>query len=42
VDAFIILKNSKEYPDLRIKIAGGMTDEDVEFVEEQKDKLTKS
>ena len=42
VDAFIILKNSKEYPDLRIKIAGGMTDEDVEFVEEQKDKLTKA
>ncbi|MBT3667532.1 MAG: glycosyltransferase family 4 protein [Opitutae bacterium] len=42
VDAFLILKKSNEYPDLRLEIAGGMTDEDVAFVEEQKDKLLKS
>ena len=42
VDAFLILKHSNEYPNLRIKIAGGMTDEDVKFVEEQKDKLNEA
>jgi glycosyltransferase involved in cell wall biosynthesis len=42
VDAFIILKNSGEHPELCLEIAGGMTDEDKPFVEEQKSKLVKA
>lgn len=42
VDAFITLKKSGKYSDLRLEIAGGMTDEDKPFVDEQKNKLRKS
>ena len=42
VDAFIILKKSKKYSDLRLEVAGGMTDEDKPFVDEQKNKLRKA
>ena len=39
IDAFLILKESGKYADLRLEIAGGMTEEDESFVQEQKDKL---
>jgi glycosyltransferase involved in cell wall biosynthesis len=39
IDAFLILKESEKYADLRLEIAGGMTEEDEPFVQEQKDKL---
>ena len=39
IDAFLILKASGNYPDLRLEIAGGMTEEDESFVQEQKNKL---
>ena len=40
IDAFLILKESGNYPDLRLEIAGGMTEEDESFVQQQKNKLT--
>ena len=39
IDAFLILKESEKYADLRLEIAGGMTEEDEPFVQEQKGKL---
>ena len=39
IDAFLILKESGKYQDLHLEIAGGMTEEDEPFVQEQKDKL---
>ena len=39
IDAFLILKKSSKHTDLRLEIAGGMTEEDEPFVQEQKDKL---
>jgi glycosyltransferase involved in cell wall biosynthesis len=42
VDAFIILKKSEKYSGLRLEVAGGMTDEDKPFVDEQKNKLRKA
>jgi glycosyltransferase involved in cell wall biosynthesis len=42
VDAFIELKDSGKYDDLALKIAGGMTDEDEPFVEEQRSKLVRA
>ena len=39
IDAFLILKESGKYEDLRLEIAGGMTEEDEPFVQEQKKKL---
>ena len=42
VDAFIGLKESGKHEHLHLKIAGGMTDEDVPFVEEQKSKLLRA
>ena len=41
IDAFIILKKSSKHTDLRLEIAGGMTEEDEPFVQEQKNKLRK-
>ena len=42
VDAFIQLKDVNKYEDLTLKIAGGMTDEDIPYVDEQRTKLTKA
>ena len=42
VDVFIELKNSGNHEQLILKIAGGMTDEDKPFVEEQRSKLSKA
>ena len=42
VDVFIELKNSGNHEQLILKIAGGMTDEDKPFVEEQSSKLSKA
>ena len=42
VDAYIELKQSDKYEHLRLAIAGGMTDEDEPFVEEQRRKLTQA
>ena len=42
VDAFIELKDSGDHDKLSLKIAGGMTDEDEPFVEEQKSKLSRA
>ena len=39
VDSFIELKDSGKHNDLRLNVAGGMTDEDESFVNEQKSKL---
>ena len=42
VDAYIELKESGKHDDLHLKIAGGMTDEDGPFVEEQRSKLLRA
>ena len=42
VDAYIELKQSDKHEHLRLAIAGGMTDEDEPFVEEQRRKLTQA
>jgi glycosyltransferase involved in cell wall biosynthesis len=42
VDAFIILKETDGFPDLRLEIAGGMTAEDEPFVDEQRRKLAQA
>jgi glycosyltransferase involved in cell wall biosynthesis len=42
VDAFIELKDSGKHDELALKIAGGMTDEDEPFVEEQRSKLIRA
>ena len=42
VDAFIELKDSGKHEDLSLRIAGGMTDEDEPFVEEQRSKLSRA
>ena len=42
VDAFIELKDSGKHDDLSLRIAGGMTDEDEPFVEEQRSKLSRA
>ncbi|MAK45727.1 MAG: hypothetical protein CMI24_00480 [Opitutae bacterium] len=42
VDAFIELKGTGNHDKLSLKIAGGMTDEDEPFVEEQKSKLSRA
>ena len=42
VDAFLFLKETGEFPDLRLEIAGGMTAEDEPFVDEQRRKLTQA
>ncbi len=42
IDAFISLSRSGKYPGLRLAIAGGMTEEDIPFVEEQKSKIEKA
>jgi glycosyltransferase involved in cell wall biosynthesis len=42
VDAFIQLKDGDKYEGLILKIAGGMTDEDIPYVDEQRAKLTKA
>ena len=42
VDAFLQLKSTDKYPDLRLEIAGGMTAEDEPFVDEQRRKLTQA
>jgi glycosyltransferase involved in cell wall biosynthesis len=42
VDAFIQLKDEDKYEGLTLRIAGGMTDEDIPYVDEQRAKLTKA
>ena len=42
VDAFIELKDSGKHEDLSLRIAGGMTNEDEPFVEEQRSKLSRA
>ena len=42
VDAFLFLKETGEFPDLRLEIAGGMTAEDEPFVDEQRRKLAQA
>jgi glycosyltransferase involved in cell wall biosynthesis len=42
VDAFIELKDTGNHDNLSLKIAGGMTDEDEPFVEEQRSKLSRA
>jgi glycosyltransferase involved in cell wall biosynthesis len=42
VDAFLLLKETGKFPDLRLEIAGGMTAEDEPFVDEQRRKLTQA
>ena len=42
IDAFLILKKSGSHADLRLEIAGGMTDEDDQFVKKQKEKISKA
>ena len=42
VDAFIELKDSGKHDNLSLKIAGGMTDEDKPFIEEQRCKLSRA
>jgi len=42
VDAFIELKDSGNHDNLSLNIAGGMTDEDEPFVEEQRSKLVRA
>jgi glycosyltransferase involved in cell wall biosynthesis len=42
VDAFIILKETGGFSDLRLEIAGGMTAEDEPFVDEQRRKLAQA
>jgi glycosyltransferase involved in cell wall biosynthesis len=42
VDAFIQLKDVNKYEDLTLKIAGGMTDEDIPYVDEQRTKITEA
>ena len=42
VDAFIELKGTGNHDKLSLKIAGGLTDEDEPFVEEQKSKLSRA
>ena len=42
VDAFIELKDSGRHDELALKIAGGMTDDDEPFVEEQRSKLIRA
>ena len=42
VDAFLLLKDTAKFPDLRLEIAGGMTEEDEPFVAEQRKKLTQA
>ncbi len=42
VDSFIELKESGKHLTLRLEVAGGMTDEDESFVDEQRRKLTQS
>jgi glycosyltransferase involved in cell wall biosynthesis len=42
VDAFIELKKSGNHEDLYLRVAGGMTKEDVPFVKEQETKLHKA
>ncbi|MEC9123737.1 MAG: glycosyltransferase family 4 protein [Verrucomicrobiota bacterium] len=42
VDAFLLLKDTGKFPDLRLEIAGGMTEEDEPFVLEQRKKLAQA
>lgn len=39
VDAFILLKRNPEYRDVKLKITGGNTDDDIPFIKIQKKKL---
>lgn len=39
VDAFIILKKDSKYKDVRLKITGGKTGDDLKFIKEQKKKI---
>ena len=39
VDAFILLKNDSKYKDVRLKITGGKTGDDLKFIKEQKKKI---
>lgn len=42
VDAFIILRRNAKYASVKLKITGGKTGDDVNFIKEQKKKLSKA
>jgi len=42
VDAFILLKKNKEYSSVKLKITGGKTGDDLQFIKEQKSKISKA
>jgi len=42
VDAFILLRRNVEYSTVKLKITGGKTDDDLQFIKEQKHKISKA
>jgi glycosyltransferase involved in cell wall biosynthesis len=42
IDAFILLRKSPEYIAVKLKITGGKTDDDLNFIREQKRKISKA
>jgi glycosyltransferase involved in cell wall biosynthesis len=42
VDAFILLREIPEYSTVKLKITGGKTDDDIHFIKEQKQKISKA
>ena len=42
VDAFILLRKNKEYSAVKLKITGGKTADDLHFIKEQKQKISKA
>lgn len=42
VDAFILLRKSPEYASVKLKITGGKTGDDLHFIKEQKNKISKA
>ena len=42
VDAFILLRGKPEYSTVKLKITGGKTDDDIHFIKEQKQKISKA
>jgi glycosyltransferase involved in cell wall biosynthesis len=42
VDAFILLRKNPEFASVKLKITGGKTDDDLHFIKEQKNKISKA
>lgn len=42
IDAFILLRNNPEFSAVKLKITGGKTDDDLQFIKEQKHKISKA